>query len=97
MFEKLSTSSEREEILRKEDAEKMFAVLQLLDSSFANRDDDILQEGSFYAYLLRNCVDIEFLLLNGTEEKPTKQIVILQCRPFQQRYSPDPSAADDDD
>lgn len=81
-------------VLHTDEYERLYSVLRLLDGAFAMRDGDILQEGSFYAYLVRGCVDVEFLFLTANSSSMKKSIVVLQCRPFQQRYSPEAAVSE---
>lgn len=79
--EKLAASSlcsKGEDILSKQDVDNLYDILCILHKSFKSKKADAQLPGK----RIRKCVDVEFLIL-----KETRDIVVLQCRPFTKIYS----------
>lgn len=79
-----SSIAEKEELMSETDVQKLATMLLYLDEQFGHRTpgtkSNIIQGGKKTKF----CVDVEFIVL-----KESKEIVVLQCRPYKMVYEYD--------
>jgi hypothetical protein len=93
--EKMSSSSEVPpgvDLLTKADVANLSAVLATMEDIVVDPEKDVYVKGT-WKFISKQCIDVEFLLLQKMATTQGRSLVILQCRPFTKNYYHDDDGA----